>query len=102
MKQVRTTLQSERDVLSEIDDSRRLMFWTAVIALTVFCATAVSAIGGWIPNALGHTGNNFPAARNTWWGSNTTQPLAVQVRPAFFTAPADYTQVNATPKTTKG
>jgi hypothetical protein len=85
---------------TEIDDSRLLMLWTAVIAITLFCATVISAVEGWAPNALGHTGNG--PAKSAWGRTNTIQPYAAQARPAFFTVPADRNEANETPKTTKG
>jgi hypothetical protein len=102
MKQVASRFHSGDDMQTPINDSRLLMIWTAVVALTLFCATVIAALSGWIPNALGHTGNSGPPVSRAWWGSNTTHPLAARVHPAFFTAPADHTQVNATLKTTKG
>lgn len=85
---------------SEIDNSRLLMIWTTAISLTLFCATVISAIAGWAPHAWGHTGNG--TTPDSWRGMNSTQLPAVPARPAFFTVPADQTQTNETPKTTKG
>ena len=35
--------------------STQPLIWVAAIAVTVFCATGVSAMMGWIPSSLGKT-----------------------------------------------
>jgi hypothetical protein len=102
MKLLEASFRFGGDVQTEIDDSRLLMMWTAVTALTLFCATTIAAIGGWMPDAFGHTGVSPSPATSAMWRTNAIQPSAARVRPAIFLVPAAQTEVNATPNTTKG
>jgi hypothetical protein len=86
---------------SGITDSKLLMILTSGIALISFCATAIAAITGWVPNALGHTGNGPLPAKLEWSRMDAKRPVAAVTHRAFFTAPAEPVQINATPKTTK-
>jgi hypothetical protein len=51
---------------SQTNDSLHLMIWTAAISVILFCATAAAAISGWVPFALGHTGDDPSRARVEW------------------------------------
>jgi hypothetical protein len=102
MKPLEASFRIEGDVQTEIDDSRLLMMWTAVTALTLFCATTVAAFGGRVPDAFGHTGISPSPAANAMWRTNAIQPSAAQLDPAIFLVPAAHTEVNATPNITKG
>jgi hypothetical protein len=77
------------------------MILTAGIALLSFCATAIAAITGWVPHALGHTGDGPLPAKLEWSRMDAKRPAAAAARRAFFTAPAESVQINATPKITK-
>jgi hypothetical protein len=86
---------------SKTNDSRLAMILTTGIVLVSFCATAIAAITGWVPNALGHTGNGPAPARIEWSRMNAKPLVPVAAHPAYFTAPARPIQVNATTKVTK-
>jgi hypothetical protein len=85
---------------SKTDDSTLPVILTVSITLISFCATALSAITGWVPNALGHTGNGPLPAKIEWSRMTTNQPKAAH--PAFLKAPVEPIPVNTTLKTTKG
>jgi hypothetical protein len=102
MKQVGSRFHFEGGQQTEIDDSRLLMIWTAVTAITLFCAAVISGTAGWSPNVMGHTGASPTPAANVWWGTNKTQTSALQLHRALLAVSADHTEANATLETTKG
>jgi hypothetical protein len=102
MTQVGSRFHSEGDLQMEIDDSRTLMIWIFVTAITLFCAAVISATAGWSPIVMGHTGASPTPAANVWWGTDKTQSSAAQLHRALLTVPADHTEANETLKTTKG
>jgi hypothetical protein len=61
---------------SQADESLHAMIWTAAIAMILFCATAIAAITGWVPGALGYTGENPSPARIEWSRMDAAKPVA--------------------------
>jgi hypothetical protein len=102
MKQVGSRFDPEGGQQTEIDDSRLLMIWTAVTAITLFCAAVISTMEGWHPTAMVHTGASSAPAATLWQGTNRTLISQPQMRRALFAMPADHTEANKPLKTTKG
>jgi hypothetical protein len=66
---------------SQANDTLHMMIWTAAIALLLFCATAFAAVAGWVPFALGYTGEDPASARIEWSRLEAAKPAAP--RPAL-------------------
>ena len=72
---------------SQANESLRAMIWTAAITMTLFCATAIAAITGWVPNALGHTGDSPSPVKVEWSRMDMTQPVTAVAPRAVIVGP---------------
>jgi hypothetical protein len=61
---------------SQANESLHAMIWTTAISLILFCATAIAAITGWVPGALGYTGENPAPTRIEWSRTDSAKPAA--------------------------
>jgi hypothetical protein len=87
------------------NESMPAMILTTAVTLTLFCATAIAAIAGWVPEAFGHTGTSVGTApaKLVWLRVDMPKPDRFVTPHAGFVAPdAPANRSNAIPKITKG
>ena len=63
------------------------MMWIAGIAVTLFCATGIAAIMGWLPTSIGHTGDVATAVTVTPATPVAVKPTAPVAKPHTATNP---------------